>query len=41
MTIGTNIMVSLIIWAVPLRTGLKDLVVPCGKVITHPSFKAI
>jgi hypothetical protein len=31
-TIGTTIgRCSLIICAVPLRTGLKDFVVPCGK----------
>ena len=31
----------LMMCAVPLRTGLKDLVVPCGNVITQPSSNAI
>ena len=37
-TTGLN---SFIICAVPFRIGLNGVVVPWGKVITHPSFSAI
>ena len=41
-TIGTtNGLHCLIRCAVPLRSGLNGVVVPWGKVITQPSFRAI
>ena len=31
----------LIMWAVPFRRGFHGVVVPCGKVITQPSLRAV
>src|SRR5690554_4905761 len=41
-TMGTTIgLFFFMMWAVPRRMGFHGLVVPCGKVMTQPSFKAV